>query len=349
MLFSLLTRRISSSFNHQFIKPFSIPSSSLFLKKSITTSTTTISSSITTKNIFSRFYNNNNNNNNITTSTNRRERNMSTYGSKAAERLAGKTVLITGASAGIGKATALELVGAAGGNLKLILAARRVERLEELKTHIEKEYGAKGAKVLAVSLDVSKYDTLPGFVQSLPKEFADVDVLINNAGMVHGVERVGDIKQADIDVMFHTNVLGLIALTQAIIPIFKAKGKGDVVNLGSIAGRDPYPGGAIYCATKAALRSFSHSLRKEVIDTRIRVIEVDPGAVETEFSIVRFRGDKSKADAVYTGTEPLVAEDIAEIITFALTRRENFVIAETLVFPSHQASASHVYRKPSQL
>lgn len=270
---------------------------------------------------------------------------MSTYGSKAAERIAGKTVLITGASAGIGQATALELVAAANGNLKLILSARRVDRLQELKEKIEKEYGDRGVKVLAVEVDVSKYDTLPAFVDSLPEEFADVDVLINNAGMVHGVERVGDIKQADIDIMFHTNVLGLIALTQAIIPKFKAKNKGDVVNLGSIAGRDPYPGGAIYCATKAALRSFSHSLRKEVIDTRIRVIEVDPGAVETEFSVVRFRGDKSKADSVYTGTQPLVAEDIAEVITFALTRRENTVIAETLVFPSHQASASHVHRK----
>ncbi|VVT50766.1 uncharacterized protein SAPINGB_P002873 [Magnusiomyces paraingens] len=268
---------------------------------------------------------------------------MSTYGPKAAERIAGKTVLITGASAGIGKATALELVGAANGNLKLILAARRVDRLEELKKHIESEYS--NAKVLAVELDVSKHDTIPGFVSSLPAEFADVDVLINNAGMVHGVERVGDIKSSDVDVMFNTNVLGMIALTQAIIPIFKKKNSGDVVNLGSIAGRDPYPGGAIYCATKAALRSFSHSLRKEVIDTRIRVIEVDPGAVETEFSIVRYRGDKGKADAVYQGTEPLVAEDIAEIITFALTRRQNFVVAETLVFPSHQASASHIYRK----
>lgn len=104
---------------------------------------------------------------------------------------------------------------------------------------------------------MSKYDTIPKFVQDLPKDFADIDVLVNNAGMVHGVEKVGEIKQSDIDIMFHTNVLGLIALTQAVIPIFKAKNSGDVVNLGSIAGRDPYPGGAIYCATKAALRSFS--------------------------------------------------------------------------------------------
>ena len=145
--------------------------------------------------------------------------------------------------------------------------------------------------------------------------------------------------------MFNTNVLGLIALTQAIVVGMKERGRD--INLGSIAGRAP-PRGAIYGATKAALRSFSHSLRKELINTRIRVIEVQPGAVETEFSIIRFRGDKSKADAVYKGTEPLVAQDIAEVITFNLTRRENCVIAETLVFPSHQALASHVYRRKSK-
>lgn len=265
------------------------------------------------------------------------------YGSKAAERLAGKTVLVTGASAGIGKATAVELASAAGGNIKLILAARRVDRLQELKTAIESEYPK--AQVLATELDVSNLSSIPKFVESLPKEFAAVDVLINNAGMVFGVERVGDIAQADIEVMFNTNVLGMIALTQAVLVGMKARGKGDIVNLGSIAGRDPYPGGAIYCATKAALNSFSHSLRKELIDSRIRVIEIQPGAVETEFSLVRFRGDEQKADAVYSGTTPLVAEDISELITFALTRRENAVLAEALIFPSHQASASHVHRR----
>lgn len=268
---------------------------------------------------------------------------MSTYGSAAAERIAGKTVLITGASAGIGKATALELAHAANGNLKLILAARRTDRLSDLKKELESKYPS--VKVLPVALDVSKFSTIPQFIKDLPAEFSDIDVLINNAGMVHGIDRVGSIDQQDIEIMFNTNVLGLIALTQAVIPIFKKKNSGDVLNIGSIAGRDPYPGGAIYCATKAALNSFTHSLRKEVIDTRIRVLEVQPGAVETEFSIVRFKGDKSKADAVYSGTEPLVAEDIAELITFTLTRRQNVVIAESLVFPSHQASASHVYKK----
>lgn len=272
----------------------------------------------------------------------------SSYGSNAAKNLAGKTVLITGASAGIGQATALELAAAANGDLKLVLTARRMDRLLALKKELESKYPSSstpGISVLTLELDVSDYKSIPKFVSALPKEFADIDILVNNAGMVFGVETVGDIKQQDIDVMFHTNVLGLIALTQAIIPIFKAKNAGDVVNLGSIAGRDPYPGGAIYCATKAALRSFSHSLRKETINTKIRVIEVDPGAVQTEFSVVRYRGDQDKADAVYKGIDPLVAQDIAEIITFAVTRRKTVVIAETLVFPTNQASASHMYRE----
>lgn len=265
------------------------------------------------------------------------------FGAKAAERLAGKTILLTGASAGIGWATALEIADAAKGDVKFVLAARRTEKLAALKDELTKTYS--NIQVLTVTLDVSDYRSIPKFVEDLPKEYAAIDILINNAGMVFGTEQIGDIAQSDIEVMFNTNVLGLIALTQAIVPGMKERGKGDIVNLGSIAGRDPYPGGGIYCATKAALRSFSHSLRKELINTRIRVLEIDPGAVETEFSMVRFRGDKSKADAVYAGTEPLVATDIAELITFTLTRRENVVVAETLIFPSHQASASHVYRK----
>lgn len=269
--------------------------------------------------------------------------NISTYGSRAADRLAGKTVLLTGASSGIGQATALELAAAANGNLKLIISARRSDRLQKLKSSLESKYPS--IKVLPLPLDVSNYHTIPKFVSDLPKDFADVDILINNAGLVKGLENVGDVSQSDIETMFNTNVLGLITLTQAILPILKKKNSGDILNIGSIAGKDPYPGGSIYCATKAAVLSFTHSLRKETIDTQIRVLQVDPGAVETEFSLVRFRGDQGKADNVYKGMEPLVAQDIAEIITFALTRRQNVVMAETLVFPTNQASAFHVYKK----
>lgn len=265
------------------------------------------------------------------------------FGDKAAARLAGKTVFVTGASSGIGQATVLALAEAAKGDLKFVLAARRTDRLEELKKTLEGDY--KGIQVLPFQLDVSKVEETENIVSKLPKEFAEVDVLINNAGMVHGTEKVGAINQNDIEIMFHTNVLGLISVTQQFVNDMRKRNKGDIVNIGSIAGREPYVGGGIYCATKAAVRSFTETLRKETIDTRIRIIEVDPGAVETEFSVVRFRGDKSKADAVYAGTEPLVADDIAEFITYTLTRRENVVIADTLIFPNHQASPTHVYRK----
>lgn len=141
--------------------------------------------------------------------------------------------------------------------------------------------------------------------------------------------------------MYKTNVNGLINMTQAVLPIFKQRpdgGAGDIINVGSIAGREPYPGGSIYCSTKAAVRSFTDAMRRELIATRIRVIEVDPGQVETEFSVVRFYGDKAKADAVYAGCEPLTGDDIAEVIVFAAGRRENVVIADTLIFPNHQVS-----------
>lgn len=259
--------------------------------------------------------------------------------------MAGKTVLVTGASAGIGEATVKELAAAANGDIKFILTARRLEKLQGLESELKATYPE--VKVHSVQFDVSKTEEIKAFVKNLPSDFADIDVLINNAGKALGKEEVGAIADADIREMFDTNVLSLIMLTQEILPIFKAKNAGDIVNMGSIAGRDPYPGGGIYCPTKAAVKSFSHALRKELINTKIRVIEVDPGNVETEFSQVRFRGDAEKAKAVYKGTEPLFAIDIAEIIVFALSRKQNTVIAETLVFSTNQASASHLYRAPN--
>lgn len=264
------------------------------------------------------------------------------FGSRAAERLANKIVLITGASSGIGAATAREFASAANGNIKLVLTARRVNRLDELKAELTKSY--QSIQIHTAKLDVSDAAAIKPFFTELPKEFADIDVLINNAGKALGRDEVGSITNDDLQGMFQTNVLGLINVTQAVLPKFKAKNLGSIVNIGSIAGREPYPGGSVYCASKAAVKFFSHSLRKELISTRIRVLEVDPGAVETEFSVVRFHGDKAAADKVYEGTEPLTPEDIAEIIVFGVSRRENTVIAETLVFPSHQAGAVHVHR-----
>lgn len=258
------------------------------------------------------------------------------------KRLDGKTVVVTGASSGIGKATALEFARTSPKNLKLVLTARRMDKLEELAQAIKKEVG-EGVKVHPAKLDMSKPDEIRSFVSNLPKEFQEIDVLVNNAGMVKGVDKVGDIKEEDMKIMFDTNVTGLINMTQAVLQVMRKRGEsgqGDIINIGSIAGREGYPGGAIYCATKAAVRTFTEAIRKELIATRIRIIEIDPGQVETEFSLVRFGGDKDKADAVYKGVTALTGEDIAETIVFAAGRPENVVIADMLVFPNHQVRVS---------
>jgi 3-hydroxy acid dehydrogenase/malonic semialdehyde reductase len=204
--------------------------------------------------------------------------------SAAGQRLAGKTILITGASSGIGRSTAREFARTCPtANLRLILAARRVDDLEALAADIKADVG-DGVHVLPAKLDVSDPEAVRNFVPGLPEEWRDIHVLVNNAGLVKGVARAPEIAEEDMNVMFDTNVTGLVNMTQAILPIFLKRpdgGQGDIVNIGSIAGREPYPGGAIYCATKAAVRSISESLRKELIATRVRVIEVDPGQVET--------------------------------------------------------------------
>lgn len=186
-------------------------------------------------------------------------------------------------------------------SLKLILTARRIDTLKEIAEEIKTEVGS-GVQVLPMKLDVSNPSEVKGFVDSLPADFREIDVLVNNAGLVKGTAKAPHIADEDINVMFSTNVTGLINMTQAILPIYTKRedgGRGDIINIGSIAGREPYPGGSIYCATKAAIRSFTDAMRRELIATRIRVMEVDPGQVETEFSVVRFYGDKAKADAVY--------------------------------------------------
>ena len=273
------------------------------------------------------------------------------------KRLSGKTVIITGASSGIGRSTAFEFARTASKDLKLILTARRVDTLKQIAEEIKKEVG-EGVKVLPVQLDQSKSSEVKQFVSNLPTEFKEIDILVNNAwvslnhyrsvhvltyhsGLVKGVAKAPEIEEEDMNIMVNTNFNGLVNMTQAVMPIFKQRpdgGAGDIINIGSIAGREAYPGGSIYCATKAAVRSFTDALRRELIATRIRVIEIDPGQVETEFSVVRFYGDKSKADAVYAGCEPLTPDDIAEVVVFAAGRRENVVIADTLVYPNHQVS-----------
>ncbi|KAJ3050141.1 hypothetical protein HK097_008866, partial [Rhizophlyctis rosea] len=252
----------------------------------------------------------------------------------AAARLQNKTILITGASAGIGRSTAIEFAKTAPNhNLKIIITARRIDALKKVDTLAEDiSNETPGVKVLPVQFDVSDPQQVKDLVEKLPEEYRDINVLVNNAGLVRGLAQSPNINSADIHEMYNTNVHGLINLTQAILPTFLARSPAS----GSIAGREPYPGGSIYCSTKAAVRAYTDSLRRELISTRIRVIEIDPGQVETEFSVVRFYGDEEKARKVYEGVEPLGPEDIAEVVVFAATRRENTVVADVLVLPSHQ-------------
>ncbi|PIL23927.1 hypothetical protein GSI_13678 [Ganoderma sinense ZZ0214-1] len=248
-----------------------------------------------------------------------------------ASRLLGKTVLITGASAGIGAATAILF---AKGGSNIILAARRTEALKavaEACTAAHKASGLQqGGKFATVQLDVADKAQISSFIDKIPQDLRSVDILVNNAGFVLGVEKVGDISEADMEAMF------------------TARKTGHIINIGSIAGREPYAGGAIYCATKHAVRSFTGSLLREVVDTPIRVTEIQPGMVETEFSIVRFRGDKGAADKVYEDLQPLVAEDIAEEIVWAASRPPHVNIAEIFVLPVNQATPTLNYRPGKQ-
>lgn len=266
-----------------------------------------------------------------------------------ASRLLNKTVLVTGASGGIGAATAILF---AKGGANVILLARRLEALQDVtKACIDahKQSGLQaGGKFASVQLDVSDKAQVASLWDKVPQDLRDVDILVNNAGFVLGVEHVGSIADVDIESMFATNVFGLISVTQLLIKDFKKKQSGHVINLGSIAGHEAYAGGSIYTATKHAVRAFTGSLLREVVNTPIRVTEIAPGMVETEFSIIRFRGDKNAANKVYEGLQPLVAEDIAEEIVWAASRPPHVNIAETLIFPVNQASATINFRAPSK-
>lgn len=262
-----------------------------------------------------------------------------------ASRLLGKTVLITGASSGIGAATAI-LFAKAGSNL--ILTARRMDALEQVRQQcVAAHQGAgvqHGGQFVTIPLDVSDKNQIASLPNEIPPDLRNIDILVNNAGYVVGVDRVGDISLQNMEEMFATNVFGLIALTQLFIKDFRERSTGHIINIGSIAGKEPYAGGSIYCATKHALHAFTAALMREVVDTPVRVTEIQPGMVETEFSIVRYKGDKSAADKVYSGLQPLVAEDIAEEIVWAASRPAHVNIAELFVLPVNQASATINYR-----
>ena len=250
-------------------------------------------------------------------------------------RLRGKTVLITGATAGIGYATALEFA-ASGANL--ILTGRRTSRLAELKEKIRNQ---SEVKVSTHAFDLLDEQAISEFLDGLE---VPIDILINNAGLVIGVDPVYEAKQEHWDIMIDTNIKALLKMSRFAARQMKERNSGHIINVGSIAGHEPYAGGVVYTATKHAVKAITEATKKDLHGTGVRVGMVSPGLVETEFSIVRFSGDEDKAKQVYAGMKPLVAQDIAEIIVFMASRPDHVNIMDCIVFPTAQSSATMVHR-----
>ncbi len=256
-------------------------------------------------------------------------------------KLNGHTVFITGASAGIGAATALAF---AAEGARLLLAARRLDRLEKTVDGLKK---AGATQIHIFSLDVQKAAEVEQAIRSLPQDWQTIDVLVNNAGLSRGLDKLYEGKLEDWEEMIDTNVKGLLYVTRAVVPGMVKRGKGHVVNLGSTAGEITYPNGAVYCASKAAEKAINDGLRQDVLGTPVRVTSVDPGMVETEFSEVRFRGDSARAAKVYQGLTPLRAEDVADAIVWAVTRPAHVNIARISLTPVDQANSLLFNRNPS--
>jgi 3-hydroxy acid dehydrogenase/malonic semialdehyde reductase len=253
--------------------------------------------------------------------------------------LKGKTVFITGASAGIGAATALAF---ADEGARLLLAARRAGKLAEVASAANQR-GAAG--VHSIDLDVRDYRAVQNAIDSLPEAWAEIDILVNNAGLSRGLDKLYMGKIEDWEEMIDTNVKGLLYVTRAVVPGMVVRGRGHVINLGSTAGELTYPNGAVYCATKAAERSINDGLRQDVLGTPVRVTSVDPGMVETDFSLVRFHGDTERAAKVYKGVKPLTPEDVAEVIVWAAGRPAHVNIARVVMTPVQQANSLLFHRE----
>lgn len=250
-----------------------------------------------------------------------------------------KITLITGSTDGIGKACANKFASAGA---RLILNGRNPEKLQTLKQELTEKYAVE---VFPLLFDVRDRNAASQAIESLPTEWQSVDVLINNAGLVLGVDKEHEGNLDDWEIVIDTNIKGLLTVTRLVVPIMIKQGKGHIINIGSIAGDAAYPGGSVYCATKSAVKALSDGLRIDLVDTPLRVTNIKPGLVETHFSITRFHGDKTKAGAVYEGLKPLTGEDIAETIFFAASAPEHVQIAEMLVVPVNQATATITYRK----
>lgn len=250
----------------------------------------------------------------------------------------GKNIFITGATSGIGEGCARKFA-AMGSNL--ILNGRNTEKLEKLQQELTTTYGIE---VLTLPFDVRDRAAMRQAVDSLPGKWRDIDVLINNAGLVIGMDKEFEGSLDEWDVIIDTNIKALLAMTRMIVPGMIARGCGHIINIGSIAGDAAYAGGSVYCATKAAVKALSDGLRIDLVDTPLRVTNIKPGMVETNFSVIRFRGDQQKADAVYEGLKPLTGDDIADVVYYAASAPAHIQIAEVLVMPTNQATGTVCYR-----
>ncbi len=247
------------------------------------------------------------------------------------------TAFITGATSGIGKATA-EIF--AENNIKLVLCGRRRERLEKLQAAL-----SKLTEVTTLQFDVSKREEVEIAIKSVPEGFKKIDILINNAGNAHGLSSIQEGNIDDWDAMIDGNVKGLLYVSRAIIPQMVERNNGFIINIGSIAGKEVYANGNVYCASKHAINALNKAMRIDLNKHNIRVAAIHPGAVETDFSKVRFKGDTEKAKAVYAGYKALQAEDIADIIYFVVTRPYHVNIEDLVVYPTAQTSATILNKK----
>lgn len=248
-------------------------------------------------------------------------------------RIAGKIAIVTGATSGIGRSCARELAKL---GVNVIVTGRRQGMLEAVRMEVE----ALGAKSIAVVMDVSNSKDVMEKINSLPPEWANIDILVNNAGLARGTDKLYESNIEDFDEVVDTNVKGTLYMIKAVVPqMIQRNAPGVVINMGSVAGNTAYAGGAVYCATKAAIRYISDGLRIDTMESRVKVTNIEPGIVETDFSIIRYRGDEAKAKAVYTGIESLTPDDIAETVAYICNLPENVQIPEIVMTPNKQADA----------
>ena len=252
-----------------------------------------------------------------------------------------KIVLITGATSGIGEACARKF---AQGGYDVIITGRRAQLLANLKKELE----AEGVRVLALTFDVRNRNAATAAINSLPLEWQQIDVLINNAGLALGLEPEYEGSFEDWETMIDTNIKGLLTMTRLVVPRMVKRDSGHVINIGSVAGDAAYAGGNVYCGTKAAVKTITDGLRIDLAHTSVRVTNVKPGLVETHFSNVRFHGNDSRAEKVYEGVKPLTGADIAEVVSYAASAPAHVQIAEVLVLATHQASGSVLHRDTSK-